>query len=285
MSEKNDDYLLGVNQAELERLQYQHQVWKNVTDNFLDRLHIQKGWKCLDVGAGPGFVSLDLHDRVGEEGEITALEPSEYFLAWLKSQSEQRGWKNIARINGSVEQAELPKEYFDFIFVRWVIAFVPDPVLFFEKLVHSLKPGAVIAFQDYYYEGLSLHPKGGVWDSMADTVRAYYRSAGGDPYIAGKLPEYFHERELTLIDFSPHQLAGGPSSEPMEWAHRFFITHTQIMADKGIITQEQCDAYMHDWMLHRANPLAIFFTPVVVDVAGRKRNVEKISLESRNVHE
>jgi ubiquinone/menaquinone biosynthesis C-methylase UbiE len=87
MSESNQhgDYLLGVNQQELERLQFQHRVWGPVTRKFLNRLEVQKGWRCLDVGAGPGLVSIDLREMVGETGEVAALEPSEFYLDWLRN--------------------------------------------------------------------------------------------------------------------------------------------------------------------------------------------------------
>ena len=94
-SSHNNDYLLGVNQQELERLQFQHSVWGPVTRKFLDRIGVQKGWRCLDVGAGPGFVSIDLRNMVGETGEVTALEPSEFYLDWLREQTSVQQWKNV----------------------------------------------------------------------------------------------------------------------------------------------------------------------------------------------
>ena len=263
-------YLLGVNEAEYERLRFQHHVWKGVTDVFFDRIKIESGWNCLDVGAGPGFVTFDLRERIGDEGAITALEPSEYFLQSIREEVNNRGWNNIHCVQETVENATLPSEQFDFIFVRWVIAFVNNPEAFFLKLFSALKRGGVIAFQDYYYEGISLFPRGGAWDSMPKTVRAYYNSVGGDPYIAGILPMYFRQNKVRLIDFKPTLLVGGPASEVMEWAHRFFITHTQLMADRHIISQEQCDAFLNDWDAHRNNPDSLFFSPIVVDVAGRK---------------
>ena len=66
---------------------------------------------------------------------------------------------------------------------RWVIGFVPDPVKFLNKLVFALRPGGIIALQDYVYEGLSLYPRGGAFEGMADAVRAYWRSGGGDPFM------------------------------------------------------------------------------------------------------
>ena len=155
-STHNSDYLLGVNQQELERLQFQHSVWGPVTRKFLDRIGVQKGWRCLDVGAGPGFVSIDLRNMVGETGEVTALEPSEFYLDWLREQTSVQQWKNVHYIQGTAEQAALPSRYYDLVFVRWVIAFVPYPEKFLTQLFATLRVGGIIAIQDYYYEGLSL---------------------------------------------------------------------------------------------------------------------------------
>jgi hypothetical protein len=54
----------------------------------------------------------------------------------------------------------------------------------------------------------------------------------------------------------------------MEWGHRFFTVHTQHMVEKSLITQQEGDAMVSDWLAHRADPDAIYFSPIVVDVAG-----------------
>ena len=41
------------------------------------------------------------------------------------------------------------------------------------------------------------------------------------------------------------------------------------MVDKGLISKQEGDAMVADWLSHRANPDALFFSPIVVDVAGR----------------
>ena len=268
MKDQSAEYLLGINEEELDRLRFQHGVWGGVTSDFFDRLKIGLGQKCLDVGAGPGFVSMDLMRRVGATGEITALEPSKMYLDWFAQHAKKNGWKNVKFINASAEEAELPQRHFDFIFARWVIAFVPDPEKFLVKLFSALRPGGILAIQDYYYEGLSLFPHGGPFDNMADVVRAYYRTGGGDAYVTWRIPSLFRKHGLRTIDFTPHSLAGGPDSGVMEWAQRFFAVHTQHMVEKKLITQEEGNAVIADWQAHRANPDALFFSPIVVDVAG-----------------
>lgn len=261
-------YLLGVNPAELERLRFQHTVWGPVTKTFFDRIGVATGWRCLDVGAGPGLVTVDLRERVGESGEVTALEPAQYYLDVLEQEIEKRRWTNVKMIRGTVEESDLPQKQYDLIFARWVASFVPDVERFLERLVTALRPGGVIAIQDYYYEGLSLFPHGGPWDRMSDIVRAYYHSGGGDPYVAGKLPALFRQHGLRLTDFTPTCLSGGPSSDVFQWAERFFSLHTPLMAEKGIISHEEAEALLADWEAHKRNPDALFFSPLVVDIAA-----------------
>ncbi len=268
---RNEEYLLGVNQTELERLRFQHGVWKQNTDSFLDGLKIKKGWKCLDVGAGPGFVSMDLRQRVGPTGEVTALEPSELYLEWLARESKRRRWKNINTMRGNAETAPLPKNHYNLIFVRWVIAFVPDPAKFLHPLIESLKKGGIIAIMDYWYEGLSLYPQGGAFDGAARAVRKYYRSGGGDPYVTGKIPELLRSNNLKVVDFTPTQIAGGPDSDIIEWAHRFFVPHLPLMAEQGNCSKEEAESMAQDWLAHRKNANTIFFSPIVVHIAGRKQ--------------
>lgn len=263
------DYLLGVSEDELERLKFQHEVWRPVTGAFLDRVGLRRGATCLDVGAGPGFVSADLCDRVGPSGEVTALEPSPFFLDHLQARAKADGRSNLKGLLGKVEETALPRAAFDLVFVRWVIAFVADVEGFLEKLVPTLRPGGVLAIQDYYYEGLSLFPRGGAFDGAADAVRAYYRSVGGDPYVTGRLPSLFKRLGLELVEYAPHSLAGGPGSGVMEWGHRFFSRHFGSMVEKKILAPELGDAMLADWVSHRGNRDAIFFSPLVVDVAGR----------------
>lgn len=264
------EYILGINEEELERLRFQHGVWKKITDGFFDRIGVSEGWKCLDVGAGPGFVSMDLRQRVGEGGAITALEPAQYYLDYLDSQAKAKGWRNITCVQGTAETALLPTGTYDLIFVRWVIGFVPDAESFIANLVPALKPGGTIAIQDYLYSGLGLYPKGGAFDNALETVIRHWGAGGGDAFIASKVPAIFRKNGLELTDYSPHCLAGGPDSDAIEWAHKFFTKHMHLMVESGATTQAMGDAMLEDWYAHRKNPDTIFCSPIVVDMAGRK---------------
>lgn len=265
-----EDYILGTNETELDRLKFQHSVWGSVSRDLFSRLKISKGMKCLDVGAGPGFASFDLREIIGEEGELTILEPDENFLNHLKSVSQKNNWTNIKYIKGIVEDGLLNENYYDFIFVRWVIAFVPGPEKFLTILVNSLKENGLISVQDYAGEGPKIYPGGGVFENVYDTVRKYWAYGGGDLYVGKRIPEMYRKSGVELVDFKANCLAGGPDSGVFRWADKFFTAHIPHMIELGIITEEYGKDILEDWYKHKSNLNSVFFSPIVVDVSGRK---------------
>jgi SAM-dependent methyltransferase len=267
---KDYEYLLGDGDAELERLAFQHSVWGPVTARFFDRLKVAEGWRCLDVGAGPGLVSIDLRERVGDSGEVVALEPSDYYREWFEKEIKRRGWSNVFALEGNSFDAALPRNHFDLIFIRWVIGFVPDPVKFLQPLITSLRPGGIIAVQDYIHEGCALFPNGGAWDRLPEVMRAWWRSGGGDPHVAARLPAVMKQLNLQPVDYHPNTLTGGPHSPVTEWIERFQKSQLPVMVERGLLTATEADAIWSDWQEHRENPDTLFFSPYVVDIAARR---------------
>ncbi|MBS1517187.1 MAG: class I SAM-dependent methyltransferase [Bacteroidetes bacterium] len=265
------EYILGVNSTELRRLEFQHDVWKEVTDSFLNKINIQKGWKCLDVGAGPGFVSMQFLDLTGETGEVTALEPGKIYLDNFREYCRTKKIENAKFINSSLENAELEENHYDLIFLRWVIDFVSDPGNFLLKLLRSLKKGGVIALQDYAYEGIALFPKGGPFDNIADYVRKYWIAGGGDPYFTTNIPAVFRKENIELMEFSPVSLAGDNRSNIFRWAYLFFKGHLHSMTELNIISKELEAALDQDLESHYENPDTVFFSPVIVNIIGKKK--------------
>lgn len=268
--DKNPEYILGVNQTELERMKFQHGVWKKCTDDFLDKTGIKSGWKCMDVGSGPGFVSADIRELIGSAGELTVVEPSVFYLNHFRDLCKKKEWSNVKFVNSNFEEAEIENDYYDLIFLRWVIDFVKEPEEYLIKLISCLKKGGIIAIQDYVYENISVYPKGGPVDDLGEAIRAYWKTGGGDPYFAIKIPAVFKKNNVELIDLTPIVRAGGTESDLYEWANKFMSTHINLMHEKNVITKQQCDDFINDWNSRRNNPESIFLSPLIMNVMGRK---------------
>ncbi len=264
-------YLLGISADELERMRFQHGVWKHVTDGFLDRMGVAGGWRCLDVGAGPGFVTMDLRERVGENGSVTALDPSPLYLEHVRELTQEKGWTNVATVQSDLENALLPEAAFNLAYVRWVVNFVPDRVRFLRALARSVRSGGIIAVEDYFYEGLAVHPRGTDFDRMPDIVRRYYRSGGGDPYAIADVPALLRAEGFGLVQFMPQQQVGGKDSPVFQWASQFFRLHLPLMAERGVIDSEERDRQLRNLDKLANDPTMMFFSPIVVQCAMRKR--------------
>ena len=71
MTDKKDsDYILGTHDEEVARLGLQHRVWRTVALDCWSRAGITAGSKVVDVGAGPGYATVDLAEIVGPTGEV-----------------------------------------------------------------------------------------------------------------------------------------------------------------------------------------------------------------------
>src|SRR6202171_5147744 len=89
------DYVLGTHDEELARLGLQHRVWRPVVLDCWQRAGITIGKRVLDVGAGPGYATVDLAEIVGPTGEIVALERSGKFVSAIKETARARSLTNV----------------------------------------------------------------------------------------------------------------------------------------------------------------------------------------------
>jgi len=75
-------------------------VHSGYADTFVDRMHPAPEWTVLDVGSGPGTLSLPLARRVRK---VTAMDYSSQMLAILKQQAENEKLVNIETVEAAWE--------------------------------------------------------------------------------------------------------------------------------------------------------------------------------------
>jgi SAM-dependent methyltransferase len=267
---KESEYVLGTNSEELDRLGFQQEVWGDVTGRFLNRLGLGAGASVADLGCGPGFLLDEWLARVGDAGRVVLVDESEHWHEHLTEVLRGRDLPHVRCVRARVEEVELEPESCDLIFMRWVLSFVPDPVAVVERAARALKPGGVFAVQDYNHEGISLFPESQGFRDVIRATRALYRNTGGDVWVGGRLPAVFRAAGLEPGELVPNVLGGGPESPAYRWADAFFPAHVDKMVEGGVLTAEERERFSSEWAERRANPDALFFSPVVVDATARK---------------
>jgi SAM-dependent methyltransferase len=263
-------YVLETGDRELQRLGFQHEVWGSLTESCLDRLQIPRGARVLDVGCGPGFVVQSRARRVGSSGRVTALDESPRWIEHLRSLPQQAEACAPEIIHARIEEAALEPAAYDLIFARWVLSFPPGVPEIVRTLSRALRPGGVLAIQDYQHEGISLYPESEGFRAAIRATRALYKSRGGDPYVAARLPGWLRAAGLDVVEFKPNVLCGGPSSPAFRWAGAFFPHYSSMLAEQGLMRAEEREQFLSEWAAAEKNPDAMFFSPMVVDIAARK---------------
>src|SRR5438105_14062770 len=91
---KERDYVLGTHDQELERLGVQHRAWRPVVAVCWKKAGVTVGSRVLDVGAGPGYATVDLAGIIGHIGRVVAVERSSNFVKAIKSAIQARSLSN-----------------------------------------------------------------------------------------------------------------------------------------------------------------------------------------------
>jgi len=173
---KESDYILGTNDAELERLGLQHRVWRSVVLNCWQNAGITVGSKVVDIGAGPGYATVDLAGIIGPQGRVTAVERSTRYVAALRARCDQHHLNNVDIHEVDLMTNDLPVTGCDFSWCRWVASFVSDRALLVRKIAAALRPGGRAIFHEYgHYRTWQLSPRLPVLEEFVGLIMESWR--------------------------------------------------------------------------------------------------------------
>ena len=125
--------------------------------DWMDALLLKSGNRVLDVGAGPGFVSFLLAERVGPTGLIYAVDPSAEALAYLKRLQMQQSIANIITIVADVAKLTLPGAQLDAALIAMVLHHTADPSGIIHNVTRLLKPGGRGVIAEFHPDGPCEH--------------------------------------------------------------------------------------------------------------------------------
>ncbi|CAF0727861.1 unnamed protein product [Adineta ricciae] len=116
----------------------------------LDALSIRRGMKIADIGAGTGFITVQLAHRVGHHGLVVASDLQREMLDVLVNRPDLPG--NVVPILSTPYDTRLPSNTFDLILLVDVYHEAPKPDLLLQGLRRALKPHGRLALVEYRKE-------------------------------------------------------------------------------------------------------------------------------------
>lgn len=263
------EYILGTGDDELARLEFQHNVWRDICIGALERAGVGEGQRVLDMGCGPGFAASEIARMVGRGGAVALLDESP---RWHRILASREFEAPTVQLETTIEDAALEPGAHDLVYSRWVMSFLPDIDAVCRKVLGTLRPGGAFVVQDYNHDGVAVFPRSEGFEAVVRAARAFYADAGGDAWVATRLPAALRRAGFVDVEVRPHVKAGGPGSGVFRWVGAFFRDFSEAFVARGLMTAEEQDLFLSDWAAREADPDALFFSPMVVEVSARRPN-------------
>jgi SAM-dependent methyltransferase len=262
-------YLLGDARTEAARLRAQARLWDPVTRAMFDRIRVRPGWKVLEIGPGQGSLHLELRRRTRRP--VDAVEPSDAFGTRLRRLARRDGFGEGQVWQTLLADADLPRRHYDLIFARWVFLFLPDAAAHVRKLATALRPGGLLAVEDYCRETLLMVPTPPEWRDFIAADEAFFATQGGDASIAGHLPAMYRRAGLDLVDLTPTIKSGHPGSREWTWMTTYFLGVMDRLAKLPPFSPARAQRLRRRWIAASRERSSILISPAVIDVVGQRR--------------
>jgi SAM-dependent methyltransferase len=178
-------------------------VYRRPLATALQRLGLGAGWRCVDVGAGGGDVSVALAEMVGRDGRVYAVDSDPAARDEVARAAAAAAHAQVIALTQAGEDLSLPEEV-DLAFCRFLLLHVVDPIVVVRKMAASVRPGGWVVVQEPItsagrIDGLAL--------SMPDAPH---------PDIGALLPALVRDASLEVVDAwaeAPAGVGPGPVSD------------------------------------------------------------------------
>lgn len=121
--------------------------------DWLNALRLKPGDRVLEIGAGPGFVSFALADRVGPTGVVYALDRSPEALAHLERRQKERRIETIQRIAADASRLQPDRLQAGSALITMVLHHADDPAKILRNVVRFVAPGGPIVIGEFHPDG------------------------------------------------------------------------------------------------------------------------------------
>ena len=151
-------------------------------------MQIKPGMMVGEVGAGSGYLSRFIAEKVGADGRVLANELEPKMVEYMTARAVKEGLKNFRAVTGTPVSTGFDAGSIDAIAAVYSFSFFDQPAEMLKSMNESLKPNGLLLIVDSPREGLTASSPG----MDADEVVALATAGGFNRVIEnGVVPGHY----------------------------------------------------------------------------------------------
>lgn len=228
-------------------------------------LALRPGEHVVDIGAGPGFLAVEMAAGLGPDGLVHAVDPSESMRALAGNRTRPPGAAPVEIAPGSAEKLPLPDAGVDVAVSTQVLEYVADVPGALAEIHRVLRPGGRVLLLDTDWDSI-------VWHSHDHTRTARILAAWDghlvDPHLPRTLGPALRAAGFTAVETRVLPLLN-VGSDPNTYSAMIAPFIARFVAGRAGITDGDVQAWLDD--LGSLGDSAFFSLNRYVFLAGKPR--------------
>lgn len=233
---------MGHSDEERQRLIEQALLHADSTRHLLVDAGIQSGMRVLDVGCGVGDVSMLAAALVGGGGTVIGVDLDPRALALARDRAAAAGIDQLEFYEGDLRTLRFDQS-FDALIGRFILMYLGDPVDALTNVLVSLRPGGIVAFQEYQivFEGgqRASWPDVPLYEQQIEWARQTLVRLGVETQMGFKLLSVFRGAGLPTPKMQMQIALASSDDHPgyLWWAHTL-RSMLPFIEEVGVATAE-----------------------------------------------
>ncbi|MBF0673164.1 MAG: class I SAM-dependent methyltransferase [Salinibacterium sp.] len=234
-------------------------TWRTVENSaaYLES-HLRPGVSVLDIGCGPGTITVDIARRVAP-GRVVGLDAAPEVIEKARALALEEGLDNVEFVVGDAYDTRYDEASFDVVHAHQTLQHLADPVAALREMRRVVGDDGVVAARDVDYAGTMVHPSSAGLEAWAALYQRVHRSNGGEPNAGRQLKEWALAAGFTQVA-STASIWCFASAEEREWwggMWRDRALESAFASDamsKGLVTRSELEDVSRAWQSWAAEP-------------------------------
>jgi ubiquinone/menaquinone biosynthesis C-methylase UbiE len=124
----------------------------NRAATIVERLDLRPGMAVLDVGCGPGRLTIPIARQVGLAGAVVAMDIQSGMLQRAQEKARAANLTNIEFLQAGIGEGKLGRNRFDRALLVTVLGEIPNRDAAMREIFDALKPGGILSVTEVIFD-------------------------------------------------------------------------------------------------------------------------------------